>query len=263
MGRLSLRVLAIGYVAVLVAAPTGSILWRALSSGLAAAWAAVTTASALHALGLTLLAVLIAVPLNAAFGMVIAILIARHPSWFTRILTPLVDLPLALSPVVVGLAILLAYGQTGWVGSWLVQHGIELIFAWPGIVLACAFVSLPYVVREVLPVLEEVGVDQEEAATSLGAGPWSVFWRVTLPSARVGLAYGVSLTAARVLGEIGAVTVVSGDIEDHTQTMTLLIQDQYNNFQHVAAYAGAVVLALICLLVFSGLTLVRRRAALT
>jgi sulfate transport system permease protein len=212
---------------------------------------------------LTLLAVLIAVPLNAAFGMVIAILIARHPSWFTRILTPLVDLPLALSPVVVGLAILLAYGQTGWVGSWLVQHGIELIFAWPGIVLACAFVSLPYVVREVLPVLEEVGVDQEEAATSLGAAPWSVFWRVTLPSARVGLAYGVSLTAARVMGEIGAVTVVSGDIEDHTQTMTLLIQDQYNNFQHVAAYAGAVVLALICLLVFSGLTLVRRRAALT
>jgi sulfate transport system permease protein len=174
-----------------------------------------------------------------------------------------VDLPLALSPVVVGLALLLAYGQTGWVGSWLVQHGVELIFAWPGIVLACAFVSLPYVVREVLPVLEEMGVDQEEAAASLGAGPWSVFWRVTLPAARVGLAYGVSLTAARVLGEIGAVTVVSGDIEAHTQTMTLLIQDQYDNFQHVAAYAGAVLLVLLCLLVFSGLTLVRQRAAVT
>lgn len=257
-----LRALAVGYVAVLVAAPVGSILWRAFSSGLEAAWAAVTTAPALHALGLTLLAVLIAVPVNAAFGMVIAIQIARRPSWFTRILTPLMDLPLAVSPVVVGLAILLAYGQTGLVGSWLAQRGIQVVFAWPGIVLACAFVSLPYVVREVLPVLEEMGVDQEEAAASLGAGPWSVFWRVTLPSARVGLAYGVSLTAARVLGEIGAVTVVSGDIEDHTQTMTLLIQDQYQNFQHVAAYAGAVLLALICLMIFSGLTLVRRRAAL-
>jgi sulfate transport system permease protein len=206
--------------------------------------------------------VVVTVPVNAAFGMVIAILIARHRNWFTRILGALVDLPLALSPVVVGLALLLAYGQTGWVGSWFAQHGIQLIFAWPGILLACAFVSLPYVVREVLPVLEEIGVDQEEAATSLGAGPWSVFWRVTLPSARVGLAYGVSLTAARVLGEIGAVTVVSGDILDHTQTMTLFIEDQYQNFQHVAAYAGAVVLALLCLVVFSGLTVVRRRAAI-
>ncbi len=262
MGRISVRVLAIGYVAVLVLAPVGSILWRAFSSGLGAAWAAVTTPSALHALGLTLLAVVVTVPVNAAFGMVIAILIARHRNWFTRILGALVDLPLALSPVVVGLALLLAYGQTGWVGSWFAQHGIQLIFAWPGILLACAFVSLPYVVREVLPVLEEIGVDQEEAATSLGAGPWSVFWRVTLPSARVGLAYGVSLTAARVLGEIGAVTVVSGDILDHTQTMTLFIEDQYQNFQHVAAYAGAVVLALLCLVVFSGLTVVRRRAAI-
>ncbi|MGC2192597.1 MAG: sulfate ABC transporter permease subunit [Candidatus Dormiibacterota bacterium] len=262
MGRLSLRVLAIGYVAILVVAPVGSILWRAFSSGLGAAWEAVTTAPALHALGLTLLAVVVTVPVNAAFGMVIAILIARHRNWFTRIVGSLVDLPLALSPVVVGLALLLAYGQTGWLGSWLTQHGIQLIFSWPGILLACAFVSLPYVVREVLPVLEEMGVDQEEAATSLGAGPWSVFWRVTLPSARVGLAYGVSLTTARVLGEIGAVTVVSGDIIDHTQTMTLFIQDQYQNFQHVAAYAGAVVLALLCLLVFSGLTLVRRRVAI-
>ncbi|MGC1194110.1 MAG: sulfate ABC transporter permease subunit [Candidatus Dormiibacterota bacterium] len=262
MGRVSLRVLVIGYIAVLVAAPVGSILWRAFSSGLGAAWAAVTTSSALHALGLTLLAVVVTVPVNAAFGMVIAILIARHRNWLTRILGSLVDLPLALSPVVVGLALLLAYGQTGWVGSWLAQHGIQVIFSWPGILLACAFVSLPYVVREVLPVLEEMGTDQEEAATSLGAGPWSVFWRVTLPSARVGLAYGVSLTTARVLGEIGAVTVVSGDILDHTQTMTVFIQDQYQNFQQVSAYAGAVVLALLCLLVFAGLTLMRRRAAI-
>lgn len=263
MGRLSLRALAIGYVALLVAAPVGSILWRAFGSGLGAAWSAVTTAPALHALGLTLLAVVVTVPVNAAFGMVVAVLIARHPNWFTRILGSLVDLPLALSPVVVGLALLLAYGQTGWAGSWLAQHGVQVIFSWPGILLACAFVSLPYVVREVLPVLEEVGVEQEEAASSLGAGPWSVFWRVTLPSARVGLAYGVSLTTARVLGEIGAVTVVSGDIEDRTQTMTLFIQDQYQNFQHVAAYAGAVLLALLCVLVFSGLTLVRRQAKLT
>lgn len=263
MSRLSLRVLAIGYVAVLVAAPVGAILWRAFSAGLRPAWAALTNPIALHALGLTLLAVVIAVPVNAAFGLLIAILIARHPSWLTRLLGAVVDLPLALSPVVVGLALLLAYGQTGWVGSWLLRHGIQLMFAWPGIVLACAFVSLPYVAREVLPVLEELGVDQEEAAATLGSSAWSVFWRVTLPSVRVGLAYGVSLTAARVLGEIGAVTVVSGDIEDHTQTMTLFIQDQYQNFQHVAAYAGAVLLALLCLVVFAGLTVVRRGAQAT
>jgi sulfate transport system permease protein len=260
MSRLSRRALAIGYVALLVAAPAGAILWRALSSGLGPAWSALTNPLALHALGLTLLAVVIAVPVNAAFGLVIAILIARHPTWLTRVLGAVVDLPLALSPVVVGLVILLAYGQSGLVGSWLVQHGIQLVFAWPGIVIACAFVSLPYVAREVLPVLEEVGTDQEEAAATLGASGWGIFWRVTLPSVRVGLAYGVSLTTARVLGEIGAVTVVSGDIVGHTQTMTLLIQDQYQNFQHVAAYAGAVLLALLCLVVFAGLSLVRREA---
>jgi sulfate transport system permease protein len=254
MSRLSLRVLAIGYVALLVAAPAGAILWRALSSGLGTAWSALTNPVGIHALGLTLLAVAIAVPVNAAVGLVIAILIARHPSWVTRVLGAVVDLPLALSPVVVGLAILLAYGRSGLVGSWLTQHGIQLVFSWPGIVIACAFVSLPYVAREVLPVLEEV------AAATLGASAWSIFWRVTLPSVRVGLAYGVSLTTARVLGEIGAVTVVSGDIVDHTQTMTLLIQDQYQNFQHVAAYAGAVLLALLCLVVFAGLSLVRRGA---
>jgi sulfate transport system permease protein len=261
MSRISLRVLAIAYVAVLVAAPVGAIFWRALSPGLSSAWSALTNPIALHALGLTLLAVVITVPINAAFGLLIAILVARRSGWLTRLLGALVDLPLALSPVVVGLALLLAYGQSGVVGSWLLQHGIQLVFAWPGIVLACAFVSLPYVAREVLPVLEELGVDQEEAAATLGASAWSIFWRVTLPSARVGLAYGVSLTTARVLGEIGAVTVVSGDIVDHTQTVTLLIQDQYQNFQHVAAYSGAVLLALLCVVVFAGLTVVRRGAA--
>jgi len=195
--------------------------------------------------------VLIAVPLNTVFGVGVALILARHRFPGAWLLDAFVDLPLAVSPVVVGIALILVYGKTGWWGNWLAGHGITIIFSLPGIVMASATVSLPYVVREVLPVLQEIGTDQEQAATTLGASPFTVFRRITLPSIRRSLAYGVTLTTARVIGEFGAVAVVSGLVAGRTDTMTLFIQDGVENLQLVAAYAGAVVLALVALAVLA------------
>jgi sulfate/thiosulfate transport system permease protein len=177
----------------------------------------------------------------------VALILARHRFPGAWLLDAFVDLPLAVSPVVVGIALVLVYGKTGWFGNWLDAHGITVIFSLPGIVMASATVALPYVVREVLPVLQEIGTDQEQAATTLGASPFTVFRRVTLPSIRSSLAYGVTLTTARVIGEFGAVAVVSGLIAGRTDTMTLFIQDGVENLDLVAAYAGAVILALVAL----------------
>ena len=242
-----LRILALGYLAGLVALPVGSIFFRAFQHGFGAAWDAVTTPDALHALWLTFVVVLIAVPLNTAFGVGMSLILARHRFPGAWLLDAFVDLPLAVSPVVVGIALVLVYGRSGWFGNWLAGHGIAIIFSLPGIVMASATVSLPYVVREVLPVLQEIGTDQEQAATTLGAKPFAIFRRITLPSIRRSLAYGVTLTTARVLGEFGAVVVVSGAIAGRTQTLTLFIQDGIENLNVVGAYAGAVILALIAL----------------
>ena len=242
-----LRILALGYLAVLVALPVGSIFFRAFQHGFGAAWDAVTTPDALHALWLTFVVVLIAVPLNTVFGVGMSLILARHRFPGAWLLDAFVDLPLAVSPVVVGIALVLVYGRSGWFGDWLAGHGIAVIFSLPGIVMASATVSLPYVVREVLPVLQEIGTDQEQAATTLGAKPFAIFRRITLPSIRRSLAYGVTLTTARVLGEFGAVVVVSGAIAGRTQTLTLFIQDGIENLNVVGAYAGAVILALIAL----------------
>jgi len=242
-----LRILALGYLAGLVALPVGSIFFRAFQHGFGAAWDAVTTPDALHALWLTFVVVLIAVPLNTVFGVGMSLILARHRFPGAWLLDAFVDLPLAVSPVVVGIALVLVYGRSGWFGDWLAGHGIAIIFSLPGIVMASATVSLPYVVREVLPVLQEIGTDQEQAATTLGAKPFAIFRRITLPSIRRSLAYGVTLTTARVLGEFGAVVVVSGAIAGRTQTLTLFIQDGIENLNVVGAYAGAVILALIAL----------------
>ncbi len=242
-----LRILALGYLAGLVALPVGSIFFRAFQHGFGAAWDAVTTPDALHALWLTFVVVLIAVPLNTVFGVGMSLILARHRFPGAWLLDAFVDLPLAVSPVVVGIALVLVYGRSGWFGDWLAGHGIAVIFSLPGIVMASATVSLPYVVREVLPVLQEIGTDQEQAATTLGAKPFAIFRRITLPSIRRSLAYGVTLTTARVLGEFGAVVVVSGAIAGRTQTLTLFIQDGIENLNVVGAYAGAVILALIAL----------------
>jgi sulfate transport system permease protein len=261
--RLSLRVGALGYLAFLIVIPVGSVFYRAFQHGFATAWDAITTTDALHALWLTLLVVAIAVPLDTVFGVGVALILSRHRFPGAWLLDALVDIPLALSPVVVGLSLVLVYGHTGWFGNWLAARGITIIFSVPGIVMASAVVALPYVVREVLPVLQEIGTEQEQAARTLGAGPATVFRRITLPSIQRGLAYGVTLTTARVLGEFGAVAIVSGSILGRTQTLTLFISSSIDNLDPVGAYTGAVILALIALCVLGLLGIVGPREGRT
>jgi sulfate transport system permease protein len=255
-----LRIVATLYVGMLVGVPVGSIVYRALKPGFGEFFNQLGTPSAVHALVLTLEVAGVAVTLNTIFGLGVAILLARHRFRGASLVEALIDLPLSLSPVVIGLALMLCYSTTqGLFGPLLVHLGITVLFSFPGIVMACAFVSLPYVVREVQPVLIELGTDQEQAAETLGAGPFTVFWKITMPSVRWGLAYGVLLTTARVLGEFGAVAVVSGNIEDRTQTMTLWVDSALTNFNYDGAYAGALLLAVISTLVLAALSLSRSK----
>jgi sulfate transport system permease protein len=244
-GRYGLRLLALGYLAALLAAPLGLVFWRTFEQGIGPAWDAVTTPAARHALQVTILIALIAVPANTVFGVLCSLAVVRQRFPGKGLVNAVVDLPLALSPIVVGLAFLLLYGRTGWFGGWLIERGIDVVFAFPGMVLATIFVSLPFVVREVVPVLREIGTEQEQAASTLGASPWQTFRRVTLPAIRWAVAYGVVLTTARALGEFGAVSVVSGRIAGKTETMTLHVQERFDAFDYVAAYAASVVLALL------------------
>jgi sulfate/thiosulfate transport system permease protein len=239
--KYALRFASLGYLAVLLVAPLGFIFWRTFEHGVGPAWAAVTTPDALHALKVTLILTAIAVPANTIFGVLCALAIVRHRYPGAGIVNAVVDLPLALSPVVVGLALLLLYGRGGWLGG----HGI--VFALPGMVLATIFVSLPFVVREVVPVLREIGTEQEQAAATLGASAFQTFRRVTWPAIRWATAYGVVLTTARALGEFGAVSVVSGRLAGQTESLTLYVQDRYQSFDTTGAYAAAVVLALLAM----------------
>ncbi len=241
IGKYAIRVFSLGYLAVLLVAPVGYVFWKAFEHGIGPAWDAVTTPDALHALKVTLILTAIAVPANTIFGVSCALAIVRHRFPGAGIVNALVDLPLALSPVVVGLALLLLYGR----GGWLEGHGI--VFALPGMVLATIFVSLPFVVREVVPVLREIGTEQEQAAATLGASALQTFVRVTWPAIRYATAYGVVLTTARCLGEFGAVSVVSGRLAGETESLTLYVQDQYQSFDTTGAYATAVVLALLAM----------------
>jgi sulfate transport system permease protein len=219
---------------------------------------AATTPEALHALWLTLLIAFIAVPANTIFGVVAAMVIVRQNFRGKGVLNLIIDLPFALSPVVIGLSLYLVYARTGWLGGWLVDHGINVIFALPGMILATIFVSLPFVVRETIPVLREVGIDQEEAAWTLGASPLNTFFRITLPAIRWGVTYGVVLTTARAIGEFGAVSIVSGSISGRTSTLTLHVQDRFNSFDLTGAYTASVELALIALVTLVVMTLLRR-----
>ncbi len=256
--RLPLRAGVLGYLGLLVVLPVGTVFYRAFQHGLGAAWHAISAPDAVHALWLTLLVAAVAVPLNTVFGVGVSLILARHRFPGAWLLDALVDIPLAISPVVIGLALVLVYGKAGWFGNWLAGEGITVIFSFPGIVMASAAVSLPYVVREVLPVLQELGTDQEQAASTLGAGPLTVFRRITLPNIRRGLAYGVTLTTARVLGEFGAVAIVSGAIAGKTQTLTLFISDSIDNLDPQSAYVGAVSLCLAALIVLTVLTVTDR-----
>ncbi len=239
IAKYALRFFSLGYLAVLLVAPVGFVFWRTFEHGVGPAWDAVTTPDALHALKVTLILTAIAVPANTIFGVLCALAIVRHRYPGAGVVNAVVDLPLALSPVVVGLALLLLYGRGGWLG------GHAIVFALPGMVLATIFVSLPFVVREVVPVLREIGTEQEQAAATLGASAFQTFRRVTWPAIRYATAYGVVLTTARALGEFGAVSVVSGRLVGQTESLTLYVQDRYQAFDTTGAYAAAVLLALL------------------
>ncbi len=261
MARYLLRFAALGYLAALLGVPVGLVVYRAFEDGVADFVAAITTPEALHALWLTIIIALIAVPLNTVFGVMCALAIVRRRFRGHGLVNSVVDLPLALSPVVVGLALILVYGRQGWWGGWLIDNGFQVIFALPGMVLATVFVSLPFVVREVVPVLREIGDEQEQAASTLGASPWQTFWKITLPAIRWGVAYGVVLTTARALGEFGAVSVVSGRIAGRTETMTLHVEERFQAFEVQDAYAASVVLALLAVMTLLAMTLLRKEDA--
>lgn len=259
-GRLGLRAVALLYLAALLLGPAAMLFYRTFEHGLAPVWKALTEPNALHALLLSLEIVAIVVPLNTIFGIGMALLLTRRRFPGRALLGMVVDLPFAISPVIVGLSLVLVYGRTGWFGDWLSAHGIEVIFSVPGMVLATAVVSLPFVARETIPVLREVGTEAEQAAATLGAGPWQTFWRVTLPAIRWGVSYGVVLTTARALGEFGAVSIVSGNIEGQTQTLPLYVADRYENFDLTGAYAAAALLAILAILTLVAMRLLARRA---
>jgi sulfate transport system permease protein len=245
VSRLGLRVLALGYLGLLLAAPVGLVFYRTFENGFGPAWDAVTTPEAQHAFWMTILMVVVAVPVNTVFGIVCALVLVRHRFRGKALMNAAIDLPFAVSPVVIGLALILVYGQDGWFGSWLTEQGIQVIFSTPGMILATIFVSLPFVVREVVPVLREIGTEQEQAASTLGASSWQTFWRVTLPAIRWGVGYGIVLATARALGEFGAVSVVSGKLQGQTETMTLFVEQRFHQFDLTGAYAASVVLALL------------------
>jgi sulfate transport system permease protein len=257
--RIALRATALGYLAILLVLPVGMVFYRAFEHGFGRFFDALTTGEAKHAIGLTLLVVGIAVPVNTVFGIVTAIALERRPFRGRGVVDRIVDLPFAVSPIVIGLALVLVYGEQGWLGGTLVENGIRVIFSTPGIILATIFVSLPFVVREVAPVLREIGTEQEEAAQTLGASPWQTFRRVTLPAIRPAVAYGVVLTTARALGEFGAVAVVSGHLKGETETLTLYVQDRFDGFDTTGAYAVAVLLAVFAMSALLGMTYLDRR----
>jgi sulfate/thiosulfate transport system permease protein len=260
--RLSLRTVALVYLALLLLLPLAVVFARTFEHGIGTAWGWVTTPAAISAFWLTVTIAAIAVPLNTIFGVGCALVLVRGKARGRRVLDALIDLPFVVSPVIVGLALILVYGETGWFGSWFLQHGIRIIYTPTGMILATLFVSLPFVVREVAPVLMEVGDEQEQAAATLGASAWQTFWRVTLPAIRWGVAYGVVLTTARALGEIGAVAVVSSNVAGSTLTLPLLVlqRDSQIGPQAVTgAYAAGTELVVMSLVVLIAMTLMAPR----
>ena len=239
------------------------VFYRTFQHGLEPVWQALSDPNTIHAFKITLIAAAIAVPLNTVFGVLCALAIVRRRFRGKGLLNAFIDLPLAVSPVVIGLCLYLLYApRGGWFGTWLYAHGFQVLFALPSIVLATIFVSVPFVAREVIPTLRELGNEQEQAAATLGATRWQRFWRITLPSIRWAVIYGVILTTARCLGEYGAVAVVSGRIVGKTETATTLIDDMIQNFQTSGAYAVAVVLAVIAVLVLVLMTLTKPKESI-
>lgn len=261
-GTLSLRTVAVGYVGLLVLVPVVVIFYRAFQPGLTTLTDALTDPDTQHAFRVTAVVAGSAVVINTVFGVAAGVLLARYRFPGKRLLSAFIDLPVAVSPIVVGLALVLVFGPTGWFGPFLERNGVQVIAAKPGMILATAFVSLPLVVRAVVPVLEQVGTEQDQAAASLGADAWTRFRRITLPTIRVALTYGVVLSIARCIGEYGAVLVVSNNIEGETETATLRIGNKVENEQNYhAAYAVTIVLILISFAAILVAAWIRRRRA--
>ena len=260
--KLSLRAVAVLYLLLLLLLPVAVVFGKTFEHGFGVAWGWMTTPAAISAFWLSMLMAAIAVPLNTIFGVTCALVLVRRRGRAAAVLDAFIDLPFLVSPVIVGLALTLVYGIHGWFGTWFANHGIRIIFAWPGMALATVFVSLPFVVREVAPVLAEIGDEQEQAAATLGASGWQTFWRITLPSIRWGVAYGVVLSTARALGEIGAVLIVSSLVAGQTLTLPLLVyqrDSQIGAGSITGAYAAATELAVISLVVLLAMTLLAPR----
>ena len=261
--RIALRTVALLYLTVLLAVPIVSIVWRTFEPGLGAFWASIRTPAAISALHLSLLIVAIVVPINVIFGIVTALALVRGRFPGRRLLSGIVDLPFAVSPIVVGVSLILLWGVHGWFGG-LENLGIQVIFGLPGMVIATIFVTLPFVVREVEPVLHEIGTDQEQAAATLGASGWQTFFRITLPAIRWGLTYGVVLTVARALGEFGAVIMVSSGFPGVSQTLTLLVHSRYIDDHNVhGAYSAATLLMFLALITLLLMTVLDRKRPAT
>ena len=259
--RLGLRFFALGYLSLLLLIPIVMIFFRAFEDGAGAALDAVTTPEALHAFYLTILIAAIAVSANTIFGVGCALLLVRTNFRGKALLNAAIDLPFAISPVVIGLSLYLLYGREGWFGGWLLDNGIQILFSLPGMVLATIFVSLPFVVREVVPVLHEIGDEQEQAAQTLGANWWQTFRRVTLPAIRWGVAYGVVLATARALGEFGAVAIVSGRVVNETETAPLWVWREFGQFNLTGAYSASLVLAMLAIGTLLAMNAFKRKEA--
>jgi sulfate transport system permease protein len=257
--RLTLRTVALGYLVILVVLPLLLILYRTIEHGIAQFIASITTPAAISALHLSLIIVAIVVPVNAVFGVMTALALVRGRFPGRNLVQAIVDLPFAVSPVVVGVSLIMLWGAGGWLGG-VENTGVRVIFGFPGLVIATIFVTLPFVVREVEPVLHEIGDEQEQAAVTLGASRWQTLWRITLPAIRWGLTYGVVLTVARSLGEFGAVIMVSSNVPGASQTLTLLVHSRYlDDHNTYGAYCAATLLMGVAVLVLVLMTLLDRK----
>ncbi len=255
--RYGLRSVALGYLGIVLLGPLVMVFWKTFEHGFGPFWRAVTAHDSLTAFKNTLIITAIAVPLNTVFGIVVALAIVRRRFPGKGVVNAFIDLPLAVSPVVVGVSLFLLYGRGGWLYSFFTDHGIQILFSLPSLVIATIFVSLPFVAREVVPTLREIGDEQEQAAHTLGANGWQTFRRITLPSIRWAVIYGVVLTTARCLGEYGAVAVVHG----YKQTATLQVQDYYENFNQEGAYAVSLMLAVLAVIVLVSMLLLKPKEA--
>jgi sulfate transport system permease protein len=258
--RAAMIAVSVGFLGLLLLAPLGAVLAQALAKGAGEWFAALRDPDTVASIKLTLLTAAIVVPANTVFGICAAWAIARFEFRGKSLLVTLIDLPFAVSPVIAGLVLVFLFGAQGWFGEWLLERDIPVIFAVPGIVLATIFISFPYVARELIPLMQQQGSDEEVAALSLGARPWVMFLRITLPKIRWGLLYGVILCNARVMGEFGAVSVVSGHIRGVTNTMPLQVEILYNEYNFVAAFAVASLLAMLAILTLVAKTLVEWRS---